>query len=685
MKPLRLLSAVLALGLLLGCGSGEAGPATEERPPVHVTYTPDPTAMPSELIEAMAEPSPEPDGPLKGARLYGNDWITLYRASRNGQPGICVETSDRSYACTEYLELPGTEGLSKLTITKKEIRPEGQRPEAYVLVYYLDSEGKERILCADNSHVDYTLLYPLSTEPSLALSEQQERYYGDLLLIGYKYEDFQRDKDRLSDPEGWESLCQRRILDALYYNYGDALPPYLTGEGPYGTTDQDATVISLAEMESFFQSTLGRPCLAHLDFDKEDRKDCPDLRSDRIVLYPTDYWFEPHVRQAVGEADGTITLYGYISGFELLYEDVICRIRPGEGYLGGQVVSAEISPAQIMDRRKLEASPMPTGTAGPKVIEIREASTASPGPDRPRATMSPAPDPVKEAAFLYAGESSIFYRGYRDGRPGICVEQLLWPANQNMLYQELPGTEGLSELTITDIESKPKGLLSKAYVYVRYLDNVGQERTVCFDHYGGDFGECYPLSSKSGMELTAEQQQRFDDLLLIAYLYEEYRRDSLSDPERWETLCQQFILDALYESYEETLPPYLTGEGIYDDEWRDTAILSQTELEAFFQSVLGRPNLVPDRLHYDEDFWPDLQPGQVPLPPTDIFVYAEAKQAVRESDGSVSLYGFASYGEHFYSAILTCRLLPTEGFLGYRIESTEMCPVRNDPAVTFAP
>ena len=71
MKPLRLLSAVLALGLLLGCGSGEAGPATEERPPVHVTYTPDPTAMPSDLIEAMAEPSPEPDGPLKGARLYG--------------------------------------------------------------------------------------------------------------------------------------------------------------------------------------------------------------------------------------------------------------------------------------------------------------------------------------------------------------------------------------------------------------------------------------------------------------------------------------------------------------------------------------------------------------------------------------------------------------------------------------
>ena len=48
-----------------------------------------------------------------------------------------------------------------------------------------------------------------------------------------------------------------------------------------------------------------------------------------------------------------------------------------------------------------------------------------------------------------------------------------------MLYQELPGTEGLSELIVTGIEAKPEGQLSKAYVYVRYLDNAGQERTVC--------------------------------------------------------------------------------------------------------------------------------------------------------------------------------------------------------------
>ena len=61
MKSTRLLCAVLALGLLFGCGSGEARPATEERPPVHVTYTPDPTSIPAELIEAIAEASPAPD------------------------------------------------------------------------------------------------------------------------------------------------------------------------------------------------------------------------------------------------------------------------------------------------------------------------------------------------------------------------------------------------------------------------------------------------------------------------------------------------------------------------------------------------------------------------------------------------------------------------------------------------
>lgn len=656
MKHIRYIGILLGLCLLCGCGDRPDAAAVKDQPSVHVTYTPDPTTLPVKLIEITGSPTPRGEEPIVGKQLYSNSWGTFYQGYRDERPGLCVETKDWSDTYTSYLELPGTEGLSKLTIPKIEVRPEGQRPGVYVLVYYLDAEGQERILCFDRNSEYYTLAYPLSTDPALALSEQQAQYYDDLLLIGYLYERIQGEQDRLSDPESWESLCQRRILDALYYNYKDALPPYLAGEGAYGSDHQHAAIVSLKELELFFQITLGRPCLAQIDFDKEDRKYCPDLPEDQIVIYPSDFYFSPHVKQAVQEKDGAVTLYGYVSGFEMRYCDVICRIRPVEGFLGGQLVSAEIFPAQIID------SAQPT----------------------------PEPDPVKAAALLYTGENSIFYRGYRDGRPGICVEQLLWRAGQNMLYQELPGTEGLSELTVTGIEAKPEGQLSKAYVYVRYLDNEGQERTVCFDHYGGDAGECYPLSAEPGLELTEEEQSVFNDLLLIGYLYEDFRRDkdSLSDPEHWEARCQQFILDSLYESHEEALPPYLTGEGIYDDEWQDTAILSQTELEAFFQSVLGRPNQVPDRLHYDEDLWPNLQPGQVPLPPTDTFDYAEVKQAVPESDGTVCLYGFASYGEQFYSAILVCRVRPTEGFLGWRIESVEMCPVTAvtaDSAITFVP
>ena len=349
MRSPRAFCILLVLVLLLGGGAGCVRTAREEHPPVHVTYTPDPTADPAELIEAMAEASPLPDESRKTERLYENDWITLYRGSRDGRPGLCLETKDWDRLYTKYLELPGTEELSELTISKIQAMPEGQRTEACVFVCYLDADGKERILCADNSYVNYTIVYPVTAETEMELTAEQQQNCGDLLLMGFLYERVQGEKDRLLDPEGWESLCQRRILDALYYNYGDALPPYLAGEGPYGG-DQHAAIVSLAELETFFQSAVGRPCLAHLDFDREDRKDFPDLRSDQIVLYPTDYCFEPHVRQAVREKDGTITLYGYVSGFEMMHCGVVCRVRPGEGYLGGQVVSAKIYPAQIMDQ-----------------------------------------------------------------------------------------------------------------------------------------------------------------------------------------------------------------------------------------------------------------------------------------------------------------------------------------------
>ena len=111
--------------------------------------------------------------------------------------------------------------------------------------------------------------------------------------------------------------------------------------------------------------------------------------------------------------------------------------------------------------------------------------------------------------------------------------------------------------------------------------------------------------------------------------------------------------------------------------------VSQTELDAFFQSVLGRPSLVRARVHWDEDFWPDLLPGQVPLPPTDYSGWGEIKQVIEEPDGALYLYGQAGWSEAAYS--VTCRIRPTQDFLGWRIESTEMCPVMNGSSATFTP
>lgn len=184
------------------------------------------------------------------------------------------------------------------------------------------------------------------------------------------------------------------------------------------------------------------------------------------------------------------------------------------------------------------------------------------------------------------------------------------------------------------------------------------------------------MPGKIELELTEAQKRSFDDLLLIGYLYENFRRDKerLSDPEEWESLCQTRILDALYYFHEDSLPPYFTGEGIYDDELHDTAIVSQTELDAFFQSVLGRPNMVRDRVHWDEDAWPDLLPGQVPLPPTDYSGWGDTNQAIVEPDGTICIYGRAGWSEAAYSVI--CCLRPAEGFLGYRIESTEIYPAQ---------
>ena len=342
MRPVRPFCILLCLCLLLGGWSGCAPASTEDRPTVHVTYTPDPTTLLSEMIEAVVDLVAAPtSGSEVTAPLYVGESMQLYRGYLQGQPGLFLASRDWSRTYYRFQELPGTLEQEELTIVSVEVEPQEEPAEARVYIRYLDDDGEERILCADRSHENYSLLYPLSPESELELTEEQRQYYGDLMLMGYIRERVRR---YYAGMNGWESSWQGCILDALFYNYGDKLPPYLAGETVevFGG-EEHAALISKAELDLFFQSALGLPCVVQAG--EGDRQVYPELQLDQIILYPSEYYYEPDLVQAVLEPDGTICLYGRMSGFEMIYCVVVCRIRPVEGYLGGQLVSSEIFPA----------------------------------------------------------------------------------------------------------------------------------------------------------------------------------------------------------------------------------------------------------------------------------------------------------------------------------------------------
>lgn len=340
---------ILCLCLLFVAGFGCVQSARQAQP----SLSHDPTVSTESYDRTPKTTDRHDSDSVLPAPLYEGDGLKIYYASHLGQPGICVEAQNWGYTYSRFQYLPFTEGLTDLVFTRIETKPDGDQADAFVYLCYLDNTGTERIICADHSAPEYTVVYPLSTESGLELTEEQRNLFNDLLLIGYMYADFEAEKDRLNNPDnpgGWESLCQRRILDALYLNYNDTLPPYLKGEetipSPYGGK---ITIITQEELEDFFQSTVGRPCLVqdrcHMYYDEP----MEELLPGQVPMPETDYYCNGHVQQAVMEPDGTICLYGYRSGFEVLYESVICRIRPVDGYLGGQVVSTEIFPVIYMD------------------------------------------------------------------------------------------------------------------------------------------------------------------------------------------------------------------------------------------------------------------------------------------------------------------------------------------------
>ena len=343
MKPARLFCILLCLCLLMGCGGDMARPAAEDHPPVHVTYTPDPTAIPAELLESLPDPvgTPAPD-PKEGALLYAGERVSLYRACRDGAPGIYIEGVWFGQETLWYQELPHVEGQTELAVTKVVVKPEKDQAEAFVNIHFLDNTGTDMVLCFELTNPNAASWYLVSGEPGVVLTKEMEETCADLLLIGWRYEDSQQDKERLTDPEGWESLCQTRILDALYYFHGDTLPSYITGEGVYDDEYGDTAIVSQTELDAFFQSVLGRPNLVR-DRVHGDEDRWPNLQPGQVPLPPTDYSGWAIVEQAVAEPDGTLRIYGCAGWSEVSYM-VVCRVRPTEGFLGYRIESTEIIP-----------------------------------------------------------------------------------------------------------------------------------------------------------------------------------------------------------------------------------------------------------------------------------------------------------------------------------------------------
>ena len=303
---------------------------------------------------------------------------------------------------------------------------------------------------------------------------------------------------------------------------------------------------------------------------------------------------------------------------------------------------------------------------------------------------SSALDGEKEAALLYRGEHVNLFCGRSDDSWGIIIEQFTW-VGHDLIYQRLPGTSGMDCLHVTEIRTEADEYLSEALFYIRYLDANGKERVFCLHDPASDDADFYPTTDEPRMTLSEREQRDFEDLMVIGALYDafsrSYEEEHLDD---WELLCQRTILDALYTSHNNVLPPYLLGEtkGEY-------CVLTQTELDGFFRCVMDRPNLVPDRAYpeYQDDMvfveedWSKLQPGQVPVADNDWLVWAELKQAVLAEDGSITLYGNTGINDDYWKAIQV-HVVPADGSLGWRIEQTEACgrtALHYDASIAFAP
>ena len=331
MKHLRIICILIALCLLLACVPTE-GPTETPPEPEETASTPSPVPTPKDAKEA--------------ALLYAGERVNLYCARSETELGIIVEESDWEKPTMFYQPLPGTEGQETLRLSM--VRKEGgeTNPEQILTVYYTDANGELCGYSFDHTVSDWPSFYPVSDRPALTLTEDSRRTFEDAMLIGYLYADYQGDyaKDNHDD---WERRCQRSILDALYYKYEDALPPYLPGE-----TDEEfpeCSVVTQDELDGFFRSTVDRPNLVP-DRIFED-EEVPELLPGQVPMWPTDFIVFPKVRKAVRVSDGEYLLYGTVNMSAGWSPDgVICRVQATDGYLGWRIINTEICGAVLMER-----------------------------------------------------------------------------------------------------------------------------------------------------------------------------------------------------------------------------------------------------------------------------------------------------------------------------------------------
>ena len=344
MKRFRIICISIVLCLSFGCMRSEK-PASETSAAPPEVWQEDivtgpktetaglPTVEPAPEEEPAQRPAPEAE--KESALLYESEHVNLYCGRSADSWGIIMEERQWVGENLIYQPLPGTAGSDGLTVTEILPEPDDSFSDAMFYIRYLDADRTERIFCLDHPASDFADFYPVTDEPEFTPTEQEQSGFEDLMLIGFLYECFRWEYAE-TNPDDWETMCQRAILDALYSVHDDTLPPYLSGE-----TGEGFSVVTQPELDSFFRCTVNRPnCVPDRTYDGEER---PDLLPGQVPVSENDWSVWATLNQAVRAKDGSVTLYGYARiGDTWASQSMICSVVSADGPLGWRIERTEV-------------------------------------------------------------------------------------------------------------------------------------------------------------------------------------------------------------------------------------------------------------------------------------------------------------------------------------------------------